>query len=247
MTEKMQWIIALSRSDILTLHDVFNVSGLSSLKLTTTMRSKSVLQVTILFLANLSYCHGFFVTKHNSKAGSISTTLLRSEVDENQDLLIVKNCLKENYPALSLVLEKNDGVWKALGGAEGGGFTIFAPNAEAFEALGETKRAQLLDPRNSETSEKIGAYHVIPEVVTADQLYNSGGVITLGGEIPVDRSTSGGFFGVGGQEDGGVTINTARVVQSFELGTGIVHEVEGLVCPNIMWRYMDQLRIPGSS
>jgi hypothetical protein len=27
----------------------------------------------------------------------------------------------------------------------------------------------------------------------------------------------------------------------------LVHEVETLVCPNVMWRYMDQLRIPGSN
>jgi uncharacterized surface protein with fasciclin (FAS1) repeats len=175
------------------------------------------------------------------------TTLLQSETKDNQDLLLVKNYLKENYPAFSMILEKNDSVWKALGGAEEGGFTIFVPNQEAFAALGESKQEQLLDVRNLETTEKIGAYHVIAERVTADDLFNSGGVITLGGEVPVDRSKAGGMFGVGGKEDGGVTVNESKVLRSRELGSGILHEMDGVVSPNIMWRYMDQLRIPGSN
>ena len=202
----------------------------------------AILGSIVLLLASLS-CHGFYLKPKAVRP--ISTTFLRSEAAENQDLLIVKNFLKENYPAFSMILEKNDGVWKALGGAEGGGFTIFAPNAAAFE--GGNKKPQLLDPRNLETTEKIGAYHVIAEVVTADQLYNSGGIITIGGEIPVDRSVSGGFFGVGGKEDGGVTVNSAKIVQSFELGSGVLHEVDDFVSPTTMWRYMDQLRIPGST
>lgn len=48
-------------------------------------------------------------------------------------------------------------------------------------------------------SEKIASYHVILEPVNADQLFNSGGVITEGGAIPADRTVSGGFFGVGGK------------------------------------------------
>ena len=138
----------------------------------------------------------------------------------------------------------NDSIWKSLGGSTG--FTIFAPNAAAFSALGESKQGQLLDERNLETTQKIAAYHVIAETVTADDLFNSGGVITLGGEIPCDRSTSGGMFGVGGKEDGGVLVNNVKIVESIELGAGVLHEVEGLVSPNILWRYMDQLRIPGS-
>jgi uncharacterized surface protein with fasciclin (FAS1) repeats len=67
------------------------------------------------------------------------------------------------------------------------------------QALGDKKRMQLADDRNGETTEKIAAYHVIREPVTAEALFASGGVIALGGEIPVGRSTSGGFFGVGGK------------------------------------------------
>jgi uncharacterized surface protein with fasciclin (FAS1) repeats len=57
----------------------------------------------------------------------------------------------------------------------------------------------------------------------------------------VDSSASGE------KEDGGVTINGAKVVESIEIGNCVVHEVDTLVSPQILWRYMDQLRIPGSS
>jgi uncharacterized surface protein with fasciclin (FAS1) repeats len=154
--------------------------------------------------------------------------------------------LKENYGGMNKILELNDSIWKALAGVEQGGFTIFVARNEALAALGETKQRQLLDPRNLETTQKVSAYHVIAETVTADDLFNAGGVVTLGGEIPIERSTTGGFFGVGGKEDGGVTIGGAKVVKSIELGRGMIHEVDNLVSPNILWRYMDQLRIPGS-
>jgi uncharacterized surface protein with fasciclin (FAS1) repeats len=170
---------------------------------------------------------------------------------ENQNLLAVRAFLQENYPYFYTILNLNDDVWKAIGedDVEKGevGYTIFAPNNDAFTKLGETKQSQLLDPRNLETTQKIAGYHVISEVVTAEQLYNSGGVITISGDIPIERSVTGGFFGIGGQEDGNILINKARAVQTWTVGTGLIHEVDDLVSPSILWRYMDQLRIPGSS
>eukprot|EP00584_Thalassiosira_punctigera_P025577 CAMPEP_0172553948 /NCGR_PEP_ID=MMETSP1067-20121228/52494_1 /TAXON_ID=265564 ORGANISM="Thalassiosira punctigera, Strain Tpunct2005C2" /NCGR_SAMPLE_ID=MMETSP1067 /ASSEMBLY_ACC=CAM_ASM_000444 /LENGTH=208 /DNA_ID=CAMNT_0013342227 /DNA_START=56 /DNA_END=682 /DNA_ORIENTATION=+ len=161
----------------------------------------------------------------------------------------VDDFLAANYPSCSYLLSKTGDSLKKIIKAEVG-FTIFAPNEAAFADLGEKKREQLDDVRNDEVTEKIASYHVILEPVTADMLFNSGGVITEGGEVPTERSFSGGFFGVGGKEDGGVTLNGSKVVQSFEFAdatiTGIVHEVDGLISPSIMWRYADQLRIPGS-
>jgi uncharacterized surface protein with fasciclin (FAS1) repeats len=168
------------------------------------------------------------------------------DVGKNEGLLTVRNYLKENYGGMSNILELNDNIWKSLSGVEQGGFTIFAASNQALMALGETKQRQLLDPRNLETTQKVSAYHVISETVTADDLFNAGGVITLGGEIPIERSRTGGLFGVGGKEDGGVTINGAKVVKTIDLGIGLIHEVDTLVSPSILWRYMDQLRIPGS-
>jgi uncharacterized surface protein with fasciclin (FAS1) repeats len=171
--------------------------------------------------------------------------------EDNQNLLAVRNFLQENYPYFYNILNMNDEVWKAIGedDYEKGeiGYTIFAPSDEVFSKLGETKQSQLLDPRNLETTQKVAGYHVINEVVTAEQLYNSGGIITISGEIPIERSVTGGFFGIGGQEDGNILINKARAVQTWNVGTGLIHEVDDLVSPSVLWRYMDQLRIPGSS
>ena len=65
--------------------------------------------------------------------------------------------------------------------------------------------------------------------------------------MPVERSVSGGMFGIGGKEDGGVTVGGARVVETVVLnGDSIVHRTDDLVSPSILWRYCDQLRIPGS-
>jgi len=60
------------------------------------------------------------------------------------------------------------------------------------------------------------------------------------------QTTSGGLFGFGAKEDGGVTVNQASVVSTVEVGTSVVHEVDAFVSPQLLWRYMDQLRIPGS-
>jgi uncharacterized surface protein with fasciclin (FAS1) repeats len=174
-----------------------------------------------------------------------ATTRLYSEATENADLILVKNYLADNYPALSVLLQKNDNVWKALGGSDKG-FTVFAPTAGAFSALGNDMLSQLADARNRETAEKISAYHVIAEVVTAEELFQAGGIITLGGEVPVGRSTTGGMFGLGGKEDGGVTINGAKVTKSIEIANGVLHEVDTLMSPQLLLRYLNQLRIPGS-
>lgn len=180
----------------------------------------------------------------------MTSTKLHSSLDEllnkNEDLLLVRQTLQEKYPAFSKLLNLNDAVWKSIGAGYINGFTLFVPTNEALDALDATKKKQLFDERNLETTQKIASFHVINELVTADDLFNAGGVITLGGEVPVDRSKSGGMFGVGGQEDGGVLVNQVKVVKSYEMGSGVIHEVNGLVSPNILWRYMDQLRIPGS-
>mmetsp|Transcript_2146 Transcript_2146/g.4499 ORF Transcript_2146/g.4499 Transcript_2146/m.4499 type:complete len:210 (+) Transcript_2146:1454-2083(+) len=162
-----------------------------------------------------------------------------------EDLLTVRSFIEEYYPSFHALIDQNDEAWKKMSDSMDG-YTFFVPSENAFAELGEKKNEQLQDIRNQETIFKIGAYHLIPEVVTFDDLYNSGGVITLGGDIEVDRSKSGGMFGLGGQEDGGVVVSGARVTQTMEVGPGLVHETDGLACPSIMWRYMDQLRIPGS-
>lgn len=118
--------------------------------------------------------------------------------------------MQQSYPAAFSLLSKNNDAMKAINKSEIG-FTVFAPNDEAFEALGDKKQGQLGDVRNEEVAEKIAGYHVIAEPVTDKMLFNSGGVITLAGEVPCERSTSGGIFGMGGKEDGGVRWMEARL------------------------------------
>ena len=156
-----------------------------------------------------------------------------------------------NFPSCSDLLSKNADAMKSLNKSNEG-FTIFAPNEAAFKALGDKKLGQLGDIRNVEVAEKIAAYHVIAEPVTAKEMFNSGGIITSGGDVPIERTVSGGVFGVGGKEDGGVKVNGAKVLNSFEFPDDngrkcIVHEVDNFISPNILWRYADQLRIPGSN
>lgn len=170
-----------------------------------------------------------------------TTTLLR-------DTSKVEEIMKTNYPIFTkLIISKNSELWKKLSDASADGFTIFAPNDEAMRSLGDKKLKQLDDVRNDETAETIAGYHGIGEPVSADSLYNSGGVVTIGGTIDVGRSRSGGFMGIGGTEDGGVTINGAKIVQTIEVDASLIHEVDALVSPDILWRYADQLRIPGSN
>ncbi len=53
--------------------------------------------------------------------------------------------------------------------------------------------------------------------------------------MPAERFVSGGFFDVGGREDGGVTLNGRKWSTNLSL------------LMIILWRYADQLRIPGST
>ena len=181
---------------------------------------------------------------YSSNGDAISST-------NNDDLLLLRQFLQDNYPTFYKILDMNEEIWKAIGDtsddADGPGFTVFVPSDIALQELGDTKVKQLLDIRNLEATQKIVGYHVISETVDAESLFQAGGIRTVSGEVPIERSISGGFFGVGGKEDGGVTLNQAKVLRTKKVGTGLVHEVDALVSPQIVWRFMDQLRIPGST
>ena len=143
-------------------------------------------------------------------------------------------------------MSQSSTVWKELSEASSDGFTLFILSDDAMRNLGDKKLSQLEDVRNGETAEKMAAYHAVSEPVGAEELFNSGGVMTIGGVVDIGRSTTGGFMGIGGKEDGGITVNGARILQSFNVDNAVVHEVDKLISPEILWRYCDQLRIPGS-
>lgn len=169
-----------------------------------------------------------------------STALHESTLSDSDQ---VEQFLAERFPDFNKLLSTNEVVWKELKTAEEG-FTLFAPNSKAFSD--RSKVEKLNDPRNGELLEKIGAYHAIAEPVTAQQIFEAGGLITLGGEVPTFLLAAG-IFGFGGNKEETVTINSAKLIESFEFGKCIVHEVDAFVSPKILWRYADQLRIPGSS
>jgi uncharacterized surface protein with fasciclin (FAS1) repeats len=190
------------------------------------------------------------------------TTPVDWETEEPFERSNLDRFLSVKFPAFYALISQNDEVVKLL--QSGTGITVFCPNAEAFSNLGTKKLQQLKDPRNLETIEKIGAYHIVAdEAVPVTRLFQedwtvpktkSGkpelsyrGVMTLGGEVVVSRSRVGGFLGLFKEEDGGVVIGPeGKIVQSFKVGNSFVHEVNALVSPIILWRFMDQLRIPGT-
>jgi hypothetical protein len=226
------------------------------------IHSSNLLLVLVLVVIGTNFCTSFSLRPppEASKEGGLScrtrspSSALYSGWENNQDLQAVRGFLQQTYPSFYMILDTNDEVWKAIGDVGSNldadqaqcGFTVFVPHDAAIQGLGERKQTQLMDGRNLETTQKIAGYHVIGEVVTPEQLYNAGGILTVSGDIPVERSVSGGMFGFGGQEDGGVTINKAKILRTFSIGSGLVYEVDNLVSPSILWRFMDQLRIPGS-
>jgi uncharacterized surface protein with fasciclin (FAS1) repeats len=100
------------------------------------------------------------------------------------DTRVMQMFMEQKYPAFMQLLS-NQEIWKELSTGQGG-YTVFAPNNKAFDKLGENKLRQLNDPRNLETTEKIGRYHAIAAPVTSKQIYdgNTGGIKTLGVSIP---------------------------------------------------------------
>jgi uncharacterized surface protein with fasciclin (FAS1) repeats len=92
------------------------------------------------------------------------------------------------------------------------------------------------------------------------------GLVTMGGEVPVDRakpqSVAAGpgllqrMFGGGtdaamdssNKNNNDICIGPAgRIQKTYKLDNGkyYVHEVDGFISPDMLWRYCDQLRIPG--
>ena len=69
--------------------------------------------------------------------------------------------------------------------------------------------------------------------MSKDDLYESSGVVTAGGRIDVGRSVVGGFMGIGGKEDGGVTVNGAKIVSS-KSARECIHEMDDFAHPKVL-------------
>lgn len=197
---------------------------------------------------------------------------------DSRKQISMESLVRDNYPDFYKLLTKNENIFQQLEKDHGGCYTIFAPNAQAFENLGEKRRMQLDDPRNVETAQKMGLYHIVggealsitnlnredwtvpKDPTTGLPALKFGALVTLGGEVPIGRTKKkidGGFFRslVGkkktdrdaeGNPKTVIVLGPGGVIQrSLTVGNVVLNEVDDLISPLVLWRYCDQLRIPG--
>ena len=193
----------------------------------------------------------------------------------------VERVLQDNYPEFYALLSQNENIFQTLEDdfSDNGGYTIFAPNAQAFAELTDKQKLQLKDPRNMETIQKMGLYHVVSEqALSMTQLNREdwtvpktpeglpalkfSAIVTMGGEVPLgrfkkkmdnrslwrtllDRPNKTIRDKEGKPVTEIVVGPSGTIVQSVRIGNAIIHEVDGFVSPLLLWRYMDQLRMPG--
>jgi uncharacterized surface protein with fasciclin (FAS1) repeats len=103
-----------------------------------------------------------------------------------------------------------------------GPYTVFAPNNEAFAAVGKEQLGELLQPENRDQLSSILTYHVVPGEVTADRLEDGQKLETVEGES-LTVSITGGT----------VRIDDATVVRpDVDASNGVVHVIDGVLTPS---------------
>ena len=105
--------------------------------------------------------------------------------------------------------------------ANGGPFTIFAPNDEAFAKLGKDTIADLLKPENKDKLASILKYHVVSgAVVSKDAVKLSSAKTLLGKELTLKVV------------DGKLTVDGAQVLAADVSGSnGVIHVVDTVLLP----------------
>ena len=101
-----------------------------------------------------------------------------------------------------------------------GPYTVFAPTDEAFAALPPGTLDQLLLPENKGVLTQVLAYHVVPGVITAEQI-ETGNVTTVEEEelALVSDGTN-------------VTVNGANVIEADLLtSNGVIHAIDTVLLP----------------
>ncbi len=218
--------------------------------------------------ATNQYTTSLFAAPTRNEDGSIqdNPTVVGDDWETAEEAVTnakVVRFLEVKYPTFyKLLVRDNDSFLKVL--QESKAHTIFVPNEDAMEALGAKKLQQMMDPRNEEIRDKMGQCHLlVGQAITATELRTEdwtkgrpkdgskpntliAAIVTQGGEVPVGRSKSGGILGFGAKEDGDIVIGpSAQIIQSFKVEECLVHEMDALISPLALWRYVDQLRIPG--
>jgi len=105
--------------------------------------------------------------------------------------------------------------------ANGGPFTIFAPNDEAFAKLGKDTIADLLKPENKDKLAAILKYHVVSGAVMSPEAVKLTSAKTLqGGDLTLKVV------------DGKLTIDGAKVIAAdVEGSNGVIHVVDSVLLP----------------
>lgn len=116
-----------------------------------------------------------------------------------------------------------------------GPFTVFAPTNDAFGRLAPGMVDTLLKPENKASLTKVLTYHVVPGVITADDLRQritaGGGTATLTtveGD-PITATLVGAVIALTDVNGNKSYIETADVRQS----NGVVHVVNGVIVPKL--------------
>ncbi len=116
-----------------------------------------------------------------------------------------------------------------------GPFTVFAPSNDAFGRLAPGMVDTLLKPENKASLTKVLTYHVVPGVITADDLRQritaGGGTATLTtveGD-PITATLVGAVIALTDVNGNKSYVETADVRQS----NGVVHVVNGVIVPKL--------------
>ncbi|NEP55604.1 MAG: fasciclin domain-containing protein [Symploca sp. SIO2G7] len=115
-----------------------------------------------------------------------------------------------------------------------GPFTVFAPTNDAFNALPQQTRNELLKPENRDLLIDTLKNHVVPGNVTSNQLQN-GPVQTLNDDVSVRLGPNGVF------------VDNARVTQpDIPASNGVVHTINQVLVPdNVRASLARRQAVPG--
>lgn len=162
--------------------------------------------------------------------------------------------LSEAFPRFCWLLQQNPAALQRMRESKSG-FAVLAPSDDAILAMG-VDRLQMLeasvnDPGLQQIVSRMAAYHIVSVPMTTEIMGSYSVVPTRVGELPVEAAP-----------DGTLWVNGRQIIQSYQfednivesyqdkdgnvLGsqpaeggkTCIIHEVDGLVCPDELWQAM---------
>ena len=122
------------------------------------------------------------------------------------------------FETLAAALEAA-GLTDALKGA--GPFTVFAPTDEAFAKLPKGLVKILLQPDSKDKLTAILTYHVLPALVTAEEIARLSSAKTLNGE-PLQITAN----------QGDIQVNQSRVIfADIVCSNGVIHVIDSVLVP----------------